>query len=88
MDVNRNEYTDWDHSAMDGLSMRDSLMAGLSDAMVVAPLIHVVHVHAGRSNSDLQPATYFYHYGQVHEDPEYHVSALINYSTHFMLSTN
>ena len=73
---------------MDDLSMRDSLMASLSDAMVVAPLIHVVHVHAGRSTSDLPSTTYFYHYGQVHEDPEYHVSALINYSTHFMLSTN
>lgn len=57
----RNEYTDWDRpSALDPLSMRDSLASALSDALVVAPLMHVVHLHAQRSANP--SGTYFYHY--------------------------
>ena len=59
--VLRNEYTDWDRpSALDALSMRDSLSLALSDALVVAPLMHVVHLHAQRSANP--SGTFFYHY--------------------------
>lgn len=61
----RNEYTDWDRpSALDALSMRDSLSSALSDALVVAPLMHVVHLHAQRSANP--SGTFFYHFqGQI-----------------------
>ena len=64
-DLRRNEYTDWDRpSALDDLSMRDSLSLALSDALVVAPLMHVVHLHAQRSTNP--SGTFFYHYqGQI-----------------------
>ena len=59
--VLRNEYTDWDRpSALDALSMRDSLSLALSDALVVAPLMHVVRLHAQRSANP--SGTFFYHY--------------------------
>lgn len=59
--IRRNEYTDWDRpSALDALSMRDSLSLALSDALVVAPLMHVVHLHAQRSANP--SGTFFYHY--------------------------
>lgn len=59
--VLRNEYTDWDRpSALDALSMRDSLSLALSDSLVVAPLMHVVHLHAQRSANP--SGTFFYHY--------------------------
>lgn len=59
--AHRNEYTDWDRpSALDPLSMRDSLSSALSDALVVAPLMHVVHLHAARSANP--SSTFFYHY--------------------------
>ncbi|XP_046449417.1 neuroligin-4, Y-linked-like [Daphnia pulex] len=63
--VLRNEYTDWDRpSALDDLSMRDSLSLALSDALVVAPLMHVVHLHAQRSTNP--SGTFFYHFqGQM-----------------------
>ncbi|KAI9563146.1 hypothetical protein GHT06_010604 [Daphnia sinensis] len=63
--VLRNEYTDWDRPlAMDDLSMRDSLSLALSDGLVVAPLMHVVHLHAQRSTNP--SGTFFYHYqGQI-----------------------
>lgn len=58
---NRNEYTDWDRpSALDPLSMRDSLSSVLSDALIVAPLMHVVHLHAQRSANP--SGTFFYHF--------------------------
>lgn len=40
--------------------MRDSMTSALSDALVVAPLMHVVHLHAQRSASP--SGTFFYHY--------------------------
>ena len=44
--------------------MRDSLSLALSDALVVAPLMHVVHLHAQRSTNP--SGTFFYHYqGQI-----------------------
>ncbi|XP_057367984.1 neuroligin-1-like [Daphnia carinata] len=60
-----NEYTDWDRPlALDDLSMRDSLSLALSDGLVVAPLMHVVHLHAQRSTNP--SGTFFYHYqGQI-----------------------
>ncbi len=60
----RNEYTDWDRpSALDPLSMRDSLSSALSDALVVAPLMHVVHLHATRSANP--SSTFLYHFQVV-----------------------
>ena len=65
--------------------MRDSLSAALSDALVVAPLMHVVHLHAQRSANP--SGTFFYHFQGVQQTPppsahdaapesnwEYHVS--------------
>lgn len=44
--------------------MRDSLSLALSDGLVVAPLMHVVHLHAQRSTNP--SGTFFYHYqGQI-----------------------
>jgi neuroligin len=90
--TNRNEYTDWDRpSALDDLSMRDSLSLALSDALVVAPLMHVVHLHAQRSTNP--SGTFFYHFqGQMLASviqqqvqdvdlSEYHVSVTIDFRT-------
>jgi len=53
--------------------MRDSMTASLSDGLAVAPLVHVLHLHAARSSAS---HSYFYHYAQIYEEDEadYHVS--------------
>lgn len=83
----RNEYTDWDRpSAMDPLSMRDSMTSALSDALVVAPLMHVVHLHAQRSANP--SGTFFYHYqGPVMgvHDPAHDQGDVAEYSVRYLL---
>ena len=63
MELNcRNEYSEWER-AQDSLSMRDSVASLLSDALIVAPLMHVVHLHQEAAVSTASGATtYFYHY--------------------------
>jgi len=68
--------------------MRDSLSLALSDALVVAPLMHVVHLHAQRSTNP--SGTFFYHFqgqmlasviqqqAQDADLSEYHVSVTID----------
>ena len=53
--------------------MRDSMTASLSDGLAVAPLVHVLHLHAARSSAS---HSFFYHYAQIYEEDEadYHVS--------------
>ena len=63
--VKRNEYSEWER-AQDSLTMRDSVASMLSDALIVAPLMHVVHLHqeaaATVAATSSASATYFYHY--------------------------
>jgi hypothetical protein len=46
--------------------MRDSVASLLSDALIVAPLMHVVHLHQEAANT---AATYFYHYQGYLQSP-------------------
>ncbi|XP_074593556.1 neuroligin-4, X-linked-like [Brevipalpus obovatus] len=53
-----NEYTDWNRPASYPLSVLDSTLNLLDDALVVAPLIRVVNYHAAKNNRN----TYFYNF--------------------------
>jgi neuroligin len=85
-----NEYTDWERPVQHPINIRDETLEALSDAQVVAPVVHTADLHsAARRNSYLYVFDYqtkFGDYPQVRHASFY--AKRLKYSEIFVLSVD